>query len=438
MEAKAAERDSRRSAELHRQREIWDGEILRLGEEVDAKLGEREELEAENRREFAERAQTLAELNEQLRKLEYEWVEGKQKVAGDWDVTLAIIQHQFSEEERQNEGMRKLPLDKCQKVIDDLKRQLDEDESNWRASERSGIELQIDSELKRHSEEMTKLQAESDRLTAESRESISNLEGQIRAIEAERKSNLIRAREAKRAEIFARGQAASETRTECAKLLNEARFAALQVVQDHELKLANAKLRVEQTKIDSRHEIATLEVHLEHEMAHRESRARHELELMAIELQKVQRETEEIAAAKPSFLHRLSEVYNEGLRQEQRLFRDCQQQLALEDESRVAAEERILEFAMVEAVVAQSPATDEDMVTIAVLEDTLDERKVALLQASVDYGRYENSMIDLTALLSSLGGSPNRVIVASPSSVQKKAPLVVEPVTAVRRSRSSL
>lgn len=88
-----------------------------------------------------------------------EWNDEKQRVTVEWDASIEAMRLQFQEEERHNEMIRRLPEEECQRMVEELKQKL-VDEETRKADELARIKAQIEQEKSRNAEIMPSLRTE--------------------------------------------------------------------------------------------------------------------------------------------------------------------------------------------------------------------------------------------------------------------------------------
>jgi hypothetical protein len=190
-----------------------------------------------------------------------------------------------------------------------------------------------------------------------------------------------------------------------------------------------------------------LEAEKERALFQLQSQHQQDMRLLKIQLETIQKETEELVESGRQRLTEVTSIFATCLHEEEEMFHDCQAQVASENEARIASEKAILARLEGESVTWKprqdgNVARPEDIELIQRLELVLDERKAALRQISADYFRYQSAVAGVASLSTSVSavdeGQGKRESSISPLALQKRGPAILEPVPMGRPLRHSL
>jgi hypothetical protein len=232
----------------------------------------------------------------------------------------------------------------------------------------------------------------------------------------------------------------------------------MEQVHEGERVLHEAKQKLEQAQIDAQYEIAAFEAAKEREVAQIENRQSHEVELLAIQLQEVQAETEKMRERHQQRMSELGELQRTRADAIEHEFESQKTKLENANNELIAQKEKRISELMAsirdcEAEMKGCGALPEDTDHIARLEEIVSERREAIEQLTNEYRMYEKAMLDNEAsfnrlasdaasgrsdgaasLLGSVGGRRLRKDGFSVSS--RKIPTLVEPSTTIRKNRT--
>ena len=421
----------RRSQEVEDQKEKWEIELADISVEIERKTTERKDIEAQMKKDEQDKRKQIQDLKDEIKQREASWVEEKQQLVNSWNEKFEVLKKQFEDEEHQNEAVRRMPANDCQKMIDDLNKQVTEEE-NRKATELAKINQEIEAEKKKSSQTIHKLEKKIQTLTGSSETSVEGLSKKLESLSSEKEEKLRQADDKRRETIRQRSKKLREVQRKCTEELNQKKADALKSTQEYERKLQEAKKRLEQAKLDSQFEIEAFEAQAAKETSQAENKHKHSLDLLNIELDTVQKDCEWIREAHTSRIRAMTELQSQQKAQSENEFKLHQQNTANDIQAIVAAKEAQIE-ALKKDIKECSDKTQgnssrpETSGQIECLRTFLEERKESADRLERDFKKYEAAMTQHESLFARLAS-------ANPTSRSESQPTILTPVS-VKRSR---
>ena len=397
MELIKNEAELRRSNKLEQYKEEWAKECATLQQQIETKMQEKSSIEAQMKKDVAERQAKILSMKKEMEKMENEWKEEKQKLINDWNIKFENLQKQFTEEERQNEEARRMSVKDYTAKLEELKNELAQAEEE-KVKELARIKAETEEEKKKGEAEIAKLEAQVAKLAAEHQPSIADLENQVKQLEDETTKKQHEIEDKRKTDVASLNEELNRLIREGRQQCNEASAELFKLKQEHQRKLHNMRYDLKQTELDVQYQVMEHERKRQAELEQLANEQRHEIEVLNIELSRIQRETDQLKHRHVEEIQRIQELHEKRLEQQKLEFED--QRTKLEDENKRILEEKQnivndLEASIkeLEAKYQNRDARPEDIEYIQRLEELVQERQDSLDKIVTDFRSFENELL---------------------------------------------
>lgn len=396
MESAKKDLEIRRSQKLEEMKENWSNEINEIQKQIDQKNEEKKEIENSLKLEQVEKQKQINEMKKEMQEMETDWVGKKAELQKEWADKFKNLTDQFREEERENEEARRMPIEKFNARLQQLKDEFTaaEQEKNEKLEE---IRKERNAIAKKHEEELKKLRETADSLRKEQEPTIKKIQSEIEKAESE-------AAKKKEAALTNSESKLNEKQSELKKLIEEGKkqFADLQleffnIKQNHQKEILELQSSIKQCELDSQHRISEYRLQKEKEFSELENAQKHEIELLNIELLKIQQETDTIKSSSREELKKISDKHEKRLEAQKNDF-EAQKSKAVDNNSKILNEKEILiqkltdSIKEIEAAYSNRNARFEDQEHIARYEEMIQDRKSTISRLVNDFQTFESEL----------------------------------------------
>ena len=398
LDRKRNEIDTKRMEELEADRDKNDRELSILSQEIECKTIDKKALDIRLQNDLADYNSKLSEMQKEVKLMESNWIEEKQKYKTAWSEKFEKIKGQLTEEEKQNEDMRKYDESKCQQILDKLKAELQEEEENG-AKNLADMKKLIEEEKIKGEGEINRLKGEIEKLSSNREGSVSDLEKKLDSLKADRENRLKESNEKKIQEIENHNKKLQDLRksyqVETCDLKNE----LVEKSHDHEKEVLDLKIKLEQSQLDFSFLVDEFERKKNLELEMIANKNQYELEMLAIELVKLQNEADRISSEDSKnieSLKNLEKKCSERLDKEASFIREKTEK---ENRKKIEEKEKFISelhsnLNETEAGNKKLPPRQKDIEHIACLEEVLNERAEAAEMLDDVTKRYEAFFIE--------------------------------------------
>jgi hypothetical protein len=394
--------ETQRTLELDLQQQEWAKEIGDLNDQIEVKTIERKQLEAEMRKEIQEKQAKLTEMKRELESLEEAWKEEKRQLMNDWNVKFENLRGQFKEEERQNEEARRMSIEDYEKRLDELKGELAAAEER-KTRELNQIKTEVVQEQEQGEREICNLKTEFSRLSAEHSRRIIELETRLVTTQRAAIVEQQKLEASKRKELQVLEAELWKTISDGKQRLSEFSLRKLELHQKQELELQQMRMDVEQARLDAQFQISEFQRQKTHEQAELEHQHKHELDLLDLELQRIQEESNQLKEHQMVEIGKVRESHQRRREEQQHEFEKQRSQIE-KDNARILTEKQGI-ITDLEASIQEwegkyrdREARPEDADYIQRLEELVQERQDGLEKLIASFRGFERELMNHESL----------------------------------------
>lgn len=427
IESKKNEIESKRQELLDVERDKNESELSTLTQEIEEKTIDKKAIDLRLQNDLVEHNTKLAEMQKEVKSMEQNWVTQKQKYLQNWNEKFDKIKNQLTEEEKQNEDMRKFDESRCQQIVYNLKSELQEEEENG-VKKLNEIQKLIDEEKKKNDDEINRLNGEINKLTTNRESSVVDLEKKLNTLKVERENLIKEENEKKMAEIQSENDKLKELRKTFQKETCDLKSSLVEKSNEYEKEILDLKIKYEQSQLDFDYLIEEFQRKKNLELQIIENKNQYEIEMLTIELVRLQNETDRISEEGKKNMDSLKDLEKECNENLEKESKSLSEKIEKENKKKIEEKQKIISELnskindIENDKKKQQQPRLKDLEQISCLEEVLNERIEASEMLDELIKKYEAFFIEHELHFSQLkeGKQPPKI---------QDIPTIVAPIT---------
>lgn len=388
----------KRQKSIEEERDRYENELASLSQDIQAKTIEKKNFDQQLKDDLTEYAHKTSELQKEVKTLESNWIEEKQKYTADWTEKFEKISAELNEEAKQNEEIRKYNEKKCQQTVEHLKAQMQVEEESL-SKELSKVNRSYEEEKTKGETEINELKQSITNMSNNRTDNIESLQKTLEKLEEDSLLLIEKENSQKESEIQKENKITQEYRKKAQQEIQQLKTTFIEKKNENDKKILDMKIKSEQNQIDFQYLIDDFEFKKNVELELLKIRHNFELDLFGIELTSLQEEAERIQTQENNNIGTIKELQVkciEELNQESSQIKtkvDTQNQIVFSEKSKLIEKlnQRIASLTNIQT--SQKPRI-EDLENIEKLEEILNERNEECEMLDSMIKRMEGFMIE--------------------------------------------